>query len=442
VNAFMLKVVGVLLATAVTFALAGAYKSTSSVQLGNPGFGMEQIDTNARLAERAKTNVAPPALPPASQDGQLSVDAYKNVQVLGHISSGEMTRLMTAMTIWVSPKQGCAYCHAPLKDAAGNAVTDAEGNPQADPNNLNSDELYTKRVARRMLQMTMHINSDWKTHVLETGVTCYTCHRGNPVPPNIWYDQVESDAGSRALGNHAGQNSPAPAVGLTSLPNDPFRPFLVDDEGIRVLSTEPLPIDNRLSIKQTEWTYGLMMHISNALGVNCTYCHNTRSLAAWDASPPARTRAWYGIRMARELNKNYLEPLLSTFPPERLGPAGDGPKLNCATCHAGAFKPLLGANTLKDYTVLAAAKPQPQKTQVAPPVPTEGAPPAGGGVAPAAPAAAAPSGPTAPAAGAPAAGAPAAGAPSTAPGAPALPAPTQAVPTPTTGAPLAPAPSK
>ena len=39
-----------------------------------------------------------------------------------------------------------------------------------------------------MLQMMRHINQDWKTHVAETGVVCYTCHRGNPVPANIWFE--------------------------------------------------------------------------------------------------------------------------------------------------------------------------------------------------------------------------------------------------------------
>ncbi len=71
--------------------------STSSVQRGNPGLGMDLIEKNDRLVVRAKTNVAPPALPAASTDGQLAVDAYKNVQVLGHISSGEMTRLYQAL---------------------------------------------------------------------------------------------------------------------------------------------------------------------------------------------------------------------------------------------------------------------------------------------------------------------------------------------------------
>ena len=390
---YLLKPAGVLVALLLSWAFASAYKSTSSVQRGNPGLGMEITEKNDILAARVAANAVPPALPPATQDGQLAVDAYKNVLVLGHLTSGEMTRLMTAMTIWVAPTQGCAYCHAPQKDASGKIVKDADGNTLADQNNLQSDEVYAKVVARRMLQMTMHINSDWQTHVKATGVTCYTCHRGNPIPPVLWYDEPESATTSALIGDRAGQNSPSMQVGLTALPTDNFRPFLAGEEGIRVISTEPLPIDNRTSIKQTEYTYGLMMHISTSLGVNCTHSHNTRTMADWSLSPVARSQAWYGIRMSRELNKNFLEPLVTVLPPERLGPTGDSPKLNCGTCHQGAFRPMLGVSMLKEYAVLAEAKPQPPKTPPPPPpIDPAAVPPADApaGAVPAAPPAPAP----------------------------------------------------
>ena len=56
--------------------------------------------------------------------------------------------------------------------------------------------------------------------------------------------------------------------------------------------------------------------------------------------------------MVRDLNTTYLDPLLPVFPANRLGPMGDGPKLNCATCHQGVNKPLLGANMVTDYPEL------------------------------------------------------------------------------------------
>jgi photosynthetic reaction center cytochrome c subunit len=192
-------------------------------------------------------------------------------------------------------------------------------------------------------------------------VTCYTCHRGQPVPSNIWFEEPPPAHDDLAMGGKAGQNAPSATAGVTSLPGGMFRPFLVDDEPIRVIGTETLPHGNPASIKQAEWTYGLMMNISSSLGVNCTYCHNTRSFAQWEVSPPARATAWYGIRMVRDLNNAYLVPLTSQFPASRLGTLGDAPKVNCATCHQGVFKPLLGVSMLNDYAVLAEAKPQPQK---------------------------------------------------------------------------------
>jgi photosynthetic reaction center cytochrome c subunit len=242
---------------------------------------------------------------------------------------------MVSMTAWVSPNDGgCVYCHNPA--------------------NFADDEKYTKVVARRMLQMTQAINSEWKPHVAETGVTCYTCHRGQPVPSAVWFTANHQPYGSNFMGDKAGQNEPARVVNLSSLPNDPFTPFLLGDLNIRVNGPTALPTGNRQSTKQAEWTYGLMSHMSESLGVNCTYCHNSRSFQSWENSPPQRVTAWHGIRMARELNKGYMEPLTETFPQHRKGELGDVAKVNCATCHQGAYKPLNGASMLKDYPELAA----------------------------------------------------------------------------------------
>jgi photosynthetic reaction center cytochrome c subunit len=241
------------------------------------------------------------------------------------------------MTAWVAPDQGCSYCHKAGED-------------------FSADTLYTKVVARRMLEMTRHINTDWKTHVADTGVTCYTCHRGQNVPANVWFAPPADTHAAGMVGNRAGQNAPAPSVAYASLPNDPFGAYLDQPNEIRVVGTTALPTGNRQSTKQTEFTYGLMMHMSQSLGVNCTYCHNTRSFASWDASTPQRATAWYGIRMVRDLNLQYLDPLAGVFPANRLGPTGDVPKANCATCHQGAFKPMYGASLLKTHPELAGVR--------------------------------------------------------------------------------------
>jgi len=306
-----------------------------STQQGFRGTGMVEI-TNPRLVEAsAALHEVPAALPPAEAGGPTAGNTYQNVQVLGDLSVGEFTRLMVAMTTWVSPQQGCAYCHAGADFA--------------------SDNLYTKVVARRMLEMTRHINADWKAHVADTGVTCYTCHRGQPVPGAVWYRDESPERGQGAVGWRAEQNAPASSVGYTSLPYDPFSKFFADKGLIRVVGKTPLPPPSGQSIKQTEWTYGLMMHMSDSLGVNCTFCHNSRSFMSWDESSPKRITAWHGIGMVGDLNRDYLEPLRGTYPKERLGPLGDAPKANCSTCHRGVSKPLNGQSMLQAHPELAPA---------------------------------------------------------------------------------------
>jgi photosynthetic reaction center cytochrome c subunit len=133
------------------------------------------------------------------------------------------------------------------------------------------------------------------------------------------------------------------------------------DIPIGVAGATALPTGNVATILHTEETYALMMHISDGLGVNCTYCHNSRSFKSWDGAPPQRTTAWHGIRMARDLNNNYLEPLTKDFPANRLGPLGDVAKVNCATCHQGVYKPLYGAPMAKSYPELLELSPSAAK---------------------------------------------------------------------------------
>ncbi len=304
-----------------------------TVQSGYRGTGMEQVYNPRLVAEQLAANTPPVDTPPAAPGGPAASTVFKNVKVVGDLSVGEFTRLMVSMTAWVSPDQGCTYCHKAGED-------------------FSLDTLYTKVVARRMLEMTRHINTDWKTHVADTGVTCYTCHRGQNVPANIWFAPEADKQASRMLGSRAGQNAPAYSVALASLPGDPFTPYLEQVNEIRVIGNSALPNGNRQSTKQTEYTYGLMMHMSQSLGVNCTFCHNTRSFADWDSSTPQRGTAWYGIRMTRDLNSQYLTPLAGVYPANRLGPTGDAPKANCATCHQGAYKPLYGAKMLATHPEL------------------------------------------------------------------------------------------
>ncbi|MCU0762993.1 MAG: photosynthetic reaction center cytochrome PufC [Hydrogenophaga sp.] len=340
-----------------------------TVQHGYRGTGMVQVYNPRTMEDVVAANQVPAAQPPAATDGPKAGQIYQNVQVLGDLSIGEFTRLMVSMTAWVSPEQGCNYCHNPA--------------------NFADDSLYTKVVARKMVEMTQHINSNWKTHVAETGVTCYTCHRGQPVPKEIWFTADSQPQGSNFIGDKAGQNTPAKTVGLASLPYDPFTPYLLGDEPIRVGAPKALPVSGKPgeTIARTEKTYALMTHMSASLGVNCTYCHNTQNFSKWEGGPPQRVTAYHGIRMARDLNLAYMEPLTDTFPTNRKGELGDVAKLNCATCHQGAYKPLFGAPMAKDHPELLALRAAVAATApAAAPAAPDPAAPAAAEAAPAAPA--------------------------------------------------------
>jgi len=141
-----------------------------TVQRGFRGVAMETNYNPVQLAKYVAENKVPASLPQLPATGPKAGQVYKNVLVLGELSVGQFTRLMVSITNWVSPKQGCAYCH--------------------NTNNMAEDTYYTKIVARRMLQMTQNINANWAPHVAPAGVTCYTCHRGNNVPNYIWWTKA------------------------------------------------------------------------------------------------------------------------------------------------------------------------------------------------------------------------------------------------------------
>jgi photosynthetic reaction center cytochrome c subunit len=332
---------------AVVFLLVacGERPPVKAQQIGFRGVAMEQV-VNPRLAARVlAANVAPESLPLSDAAGPRASEVYENVQVLGDLSVAEFARVMAAITTWVSPNEGCVYCHK--------------------GENLAVDDVYTKIVARKMLQMTRHINSDWKAHVGDTGVTCYTCHRGEHIPTKLWYESAKVPA-RPMMASNAGQDRGASSVAYTSLPYEPFSAFLKRADNIRLQGTQFKAVSNTQDIHDTERTYALMMHMSDSLGVNCTFCHNSRAFGNWEQSNPQRTAAWHGIRMARDANVNYIVPITSEFPANRKGPNGDVGKVHCATCHNGQNKPLNGVSMYKDYPELGAPRPAPPSTEEPP----------------------------------------------------------------------------
>ncbi|GJD51642.1 Photosynthetic reaction center cytochrome c subunit [Methylobacterium crusticola] len=336
-----LQIIGVIAAVLLTGAMLGTagwtHPPVDTQQVGFRGTGMETVRNPRTQAALLAANVAPDPQDPAPPGGDPATATYQNVQVLKDLSTDQFNRLMASITEWVSPEQGCAYCH--------------------NVENMADDSVYAKNVARKMIQMVRHINGGWKNHVGETGVTCYTCHRGQPVPANVWHINPGPPHAVGFAARDNGQNHPSKVAGLSSLPYDPFASLLgdkeVDNNAIRVAATTALPTSKGKPIQEAERTYSLMIHMSEALGVNCTYCHNTRAVSQWSQSTPQRTTAWHGIRLVRDVNGNYIDPITSILPEARLGPEGDAPKVDCTTCHQGLTKPLNGAKMLTTYPELA-----------------------------------------------------------------------------------------
>jgi photosynthetic reaction center cytochrome c subunit len=255
--------------------------SVDTVQVGYRGTALEQNYDRGDLKAKFAQVKLPQSPPPAGESppGPLP---WKNVQVLNDISIAEFNRTMIAMSTWVAGTGNCAYCH---NVAAFQDDTLPNGKP-----------LYTKIVARRMLQMTRNINGNYSQHVKNTGVTCYTCHLGKPLPNGLWFYSSQTD----------------------------YLRHYLDRDGARVITQQVAPSNaNRSSVKQTEWTYSLMISQSKSLGVNCTYCHNSRQFASWKEAPPARVTAYHGILMLRDVNQSYLAPLQPVYPAVRLGQLGE-----------------------------------------------------------------------------------------------------------------------
>jgi photosynthetic reaction center cytochrome c subunit len=302
-------------------------------QTGYRGTGMAQVTDVSSIKAAAVIPPPPYPLSPAASSGPKIQG--ENIQVLNNLSEEEFGHLMSSISLWVAgDAANCAYCHNPA--------------------NMADDSIYTKTVARQMLKMTMALNTQWSNHTQETGVTCYTCHRGQPVPEYVWSPEAPTDRLS-IRGQKRGQNTPDANVGYASLPTGVFEQYLGGNAAsVRVASDSAYPGRQPLTTRDAEDSYAIMMHLSKGLGVNCTYCHNSQSFRSWSLSSAQRATAWYGIRMVRDVNGSHIVPLANAgvFPPNRLGPTGAPLQVNCLTCHQGVNKPLAGQSMIKDYPYL------------------------------------------------------------------------------------------
>jgi hypothetical protein len=92
--------------------------------------------------------------------GQKAEEAYKNIKALRGTPAEDFNQTMHLMSGALGVD--CEYCHVSQKDRV-------------------SDGVKAKVVARNMVKMTADLNR--KSFNGQQVVTCYTCHRGNPIPP-------------------------------------------------------------------------------------------------------------------------------------------------------------------------------------------------------------------------------------------------------------------
>jgi photosynthetic reaction center cytochrome c subunit len=332
--AILIGVAGGAVLVAALLVAAGQPYATVSAQTGPAGTGMSVQEFEFQIESPDPTVQAYMELDPAAADaeaGGVPVEPAMLPPSLQDLPAERQEELVRAMRAWT----GIPILFGPT-------------------------ETYQTVVARRMVQMTQTLNEQWAGHTNasgQAGVNCYTCHRGEAVPSDIWFrisPQLEQVAGWSA-----NQNVATMQTVQSSLPHDALEKYLLEDNEIKVHDLQPRvagsPADEGFpSIQDTERTYSLMNYFANSLGVNCVFCHNSRAFYDTAQVTPQWANAFLGIDMVQNVNNEYLVPLKDEYPEARLGPKhGDAPKAACRTCHKGYNKPMGGMDMISDWPELA-----------------------------------------------------------------------------------------
>lgn len=313
-------------------------------ELGYRAGALVQFDPPPGSITRA--DFPPPPVADEPSDPRPATEVFKNVQVLTDIDAGRFMRLQHAMTEWVAPKQGCGFCHAGSDYAS-------EANPR-------------KEAARLMLRLTRYTNTVGKAHLGAAGVTCYTCHRGEAVPSQVWFPSPPRPI-KGVVAQQEDWNESADTV-RKFFPNAAWDEYLLQSTPGLAQSYTALPSGEVESQEVAKRLYEMMMQMSDGIGVNCGYCHNSRAFFDWSQSTPMRWAGHSGIQLTRQLNSDFLVRLAAVLPQSRTDPTKPRPPIIperevdpqagnalavCATCHHGQPKPFGGANLAADYPALA-----------------------------------------------------------------------------------------
>nr|BAC22145.1 cytochrome subunit bound to reaction center [Rhodovulum sp. OG-JAC2M2J] len=305
---------------------------TVDQQTGPRGIGMDVtkfVRDNPQYDPYEETYVAFERVE-AEEGTPTAAEAYgDSVVAFGDMDQASFDRLQEAMSAWVGTK----------------VVLYDDGEV---------DET-TLAITENCVEATQYLNDDWDTHNLASagiGVNCYTCHRGEPTPPGAWFKAGavnSAAAGWAAVQNRLMVDNTYTASNFTSLPVDYNEVFLLEGASIKVHDLESR-VDQQPGDpvwQDAERTFALMNHQSNALNVNCVYCHNTR--AFYD--PTQVTPQWSITTLAQtmliDVNQTFYEPRSEVLGRE----AG---KVNCMTCHMGVVRPLNGTDMVAEWPELAA----------------------------------------------------------------------------------------
>ena len=180
-----------------------------------------------------------------------------------------------------------------------------------------------------MLQMTQHINADWKTPRRRHRRHLLHLPPRQPVPANIWFERRRTPRSRRRCSaTRPARTRPTPSVGYASLPYDPFTTFpRRHDEHPRRRRRPRCRAGNR-RVDQAD--RGDLRPDDAHVEVARRQLHLlpqhalVRRLGLEHAAARDRlVRHPHGARPQRRL---YLDSLTGVFPPNRLGPHGDVPR--------------------------------------------------------------------------------------------------------------------